>query len=114
MKPGTDFDAYLTRQMTDAPLPDEGFTRAVTARMERDRRRRLWALTGAVAVASVSAAIATSLAPMPTLPFPAITPEAIVAALCLATACSLVWIDTESRPPMRTESHCTAVRGGRS
>ena len=31
MKPGTDFDAYLTRQMTDAPLPDEGFTRAVTA-----------------------------------------------------------------------------------
>ena len=104
MKPDAEFDAYLVCHLDEAPLPDEGFTRAVAARMQRHRRHRRLAFAGAVAVATVIAATAIDVSPAPVCSFRAITPEIIAAALLLITVCSLVWIGTESRSPARISS----------
>jgi len=96
-----EFDAYLARRLEEPELPDEGFTCAVTAGLAGLRRRRRWALAGAVAASSVSAAIGILLAPAPPLALPDVSPAGVVATLLLAAACSLVWIATESRTPTR-------------
>lgn len=92
MKTDAEFDAFLKRELDEPPLPDHGFTQAVTARIERHRRSRLWMFAAAIAIAA------------PFFPFAAVTAETVVATLILATICSLVWIGTESAPPKRMTS----------
>jgi hypothetical protein len=101
MNPDAEFDRYLASQLDEVGLPDEGFTRAVAARMERYRRRRRLAVAGAVVVSTVIAAIAAYFSPIPVFVFPNLTPDSIVAAMVLVTACSFVWIGTASRPTTR-------------
>jgi hypothetical protein len=104
MNPDAEFDASLASHLQDADLPDQGFTRAVAARIERHRRRRFLALAGAGAVGGAMAAITASLWPVPVASFPAISPESIVAVLILVAVCGLVWIGTESGPLARATS----------
>jgi hypothetical protein len=104
MKPEDDFDAYLTRQLDETELPDNGFTHAVAARLKKHRRRRQSAFGAAVALAGLIAAFVFARSPAPALPMLPITSEALMATLLLVTVCSLVWIGTESRPPLRGES----------
>lgn len=114
MKPETDFDAHLTRQLTDDVLPDHDFTRRVTARLQRYRLRRRWAITAAVAVAALLVATGASLSPGPLFPAKAIDPEGVIAGLLLVTACGLAWIGTVSGRPVRMkpwESDGMSARG---
>jgi hypothetical protein len=100
MKTDAEFDAYLTSQLDSPPLPDEGFTRAVVARMERRRRSRRSMLIAASGLAGIASAISMLLSPGPILPFE-MTPGTIIATLLLVTLCSLVWIGTESSAEFR-------------
>ena len=101
MTPDAEFDVYLASHLDEVALADQGFTRAVALRMERYRRRRRLAVAGAIVVSTLIAAIAASLSPMPVFAFRALTPDTIVAAMVLVTVCSVVWIDSVSRPPTR-------------
>ncbi|MCI4567962.1 hypothetical protein [Lysobacter sp. CFH 32150] len=94
MNADNELDAYLRQQLEVAPLPDLGFTSALVIRMERQQRRRRFALIGAGVVATALAGIALILSPASA--DLAITPGTIVAALLLATLCGLAWIGTES------------------
>lgn len=94
MNADNEFDAYLRQQLDLTPLPDHGFTSALVTRMERQQRRRRFALIGAGVVATASAGIALILSPASA--DLAMTPGAIVATLLLATLCGLAWIGTES------------------
>lgn len=97
MTTDSEFDAYLRQQFDVAPLPDHGFTSALVTRMERQQRRRRFALIGAGVVATAFAGIALILSPASA--DLAITPGTIVATLLLATLCGLAWIGTESSLP---------------
>ena len=96
MKREDEFEAFLADHLDEAPLPDDGFTEALRARLSRHRRRRRFAMLGAVVVDSVIAAVVVSLSPLPVFTVADVTPEAVVAILFLLAGCSFVWIDTVS------------------
>ena len=94
MNADNEFDAYLSQRLNAPPLPDHGFTSALVTRMERQHRRRRFALIGAGAAATAFAGIAWILSPASAEL--AMAPGTIVATLLLATLCGLAWIGTES------------------
>jgi len=80
-----EFDEFLKNE---EPLPDEGFTRAVMARVERQRRSRRIAIGIAIGVAAVAALFARPSFIVPST-------EVIVGALILMSVCGLAWIESE-------------------
>lgn len=92
-----EFDSYLNRALEETPLPDENFSRIVTARLAGHRRRRRAVLAGGWAVAAALAGLAASASSSAVTTLGIATPQTMVTALLLITACSFVWIDTEAR-----------------
>ena len=90
-----EFDAFLTHQLTDTPLPGGGFTDVIQRRVRRHRQRRRAILAGAGGLATALIGGLAGNTGFPTLS--PVSPSAVVSLIVLTAACGLVWIATESR-----------------